>query len=190
MPEVMRALTSDKLIRVDAFLLPGHVSAIIGVRPYEFLSKVYKKNCVISGFEPIDILQSILMIIRQAKPKVEIQYSRIIEENGNPLARESVNKVFEKSRSMWRGIGCVEKSGLKVRMVYREFDAELKFHPVIKAPKDNVRCFCGYILKGMKTPYDCPSFAKTCTPENPAGACMVSSEGTCAAYYRYGNVRV
>jgi hydrogenase expression/formation protein HypD len=185
MPEVMEALTSDKLIKVDAFLLPGHVSVIIGVRPYEFLSKIYKKNCVISGFEPIDILQSILMILMQTKPKVEIQYSRIIEKSGNLLARKSINKVFEKSQSVWRGIGCVEKSGLKIRKAYKEFDAELKFNPKIKAPKDNIRCFCGYILKGTKTPYDCPSFARTCTPENPVGACMVSSEGTCAAYYKY-----
>ena len=186
MPEVMRALTSDKLIKVDAFLLPGHVSAIIGAHPYEFLSKVYKKNCVISGFEPIDILQSILMIVKQAHPKVEIQYSRIIEKSGNKLARDSVSKVFEKSPSIWRGIGPVKNSGLKIRKAYKEFDAELKFHPVIETPKDNIRCFCGYILKGLKTPYDCPSFAKACTPERPAGACMVSSEGTCAAYYKYG----
>ncbi|MDP2929769.1 MAG: hydrogenase formation protein HypD [Candidatus Omnitrophota bacterium] len=190
MPEVMEALTADKMIRVDAFLLPGHVSAIIGAHPYEFLSKIYKKNCVISGFEPIDILQSILMILRQIKPKVEIQYDRIIEKSGNPLAKKSINKVFEKSRSVWRGIGCVEKSGLKIRKACKEFDAELKFNPKIETPKDNIRCFCGHILKGTKTPYDCPSFARTCTPESPAGACMVSSEGTCAAYFRYGNVGV
>ena len=185
MPEVMEALVHDKLIKVDAFLLPGHVSAIIGVHPYEFLSKKYKKNCVISGFEPLDILQSILIIIRQKIPKVKIQYNRIIEKNGNSLARKSLKKVFEKSPSVWRGIGCVNNSGLKIRSSYKDFDAELKFNPHIEAPKDNVRCFCGYILKGLKTPYDCPSFAKSCTPENPAGACMVSSEGTCAAYYRY-----
>jgi hydrogenase expression/formation protein HypD len=186
MPEVMKALTSDKLIKVDAFLLPGHVSAIIGMHPYEFLSKTYKKNCVISGFEPIDILQSILMIVKQVKPKVEIQYGRIIERSGNLLARKSIDKVFEKSSSEWRGIGRVKNSGLNIRKTYREFDAGLKFHPVIETPKENTRCFCGYILKGLKTPYDCPSFARTCTPEKPVGACMVSSEGTCAAYYKYG----
>lgn len=187
MPEVMKALTSDKSIRVDAFLLPGHVSAVIGAHPYEFLSKIYKKNCVISGFEPIDILQSILMIIRQDSPKVEIQYNRIIEKNGNLLAKKSINKVFEKSRSLWRGIGAVKSSGLKIRKSYRDFDAELKFCPVIKTPKDNTRCICGDILKGLKRPYDCSSFGVACTPENPVGACMVSSEGTCAAYYKYGS---
>jgi len=190
MPEVLEVLTCDKSIKVNAFLLPGHVSAIIGAKPYEFLSKVYKKNCVISGFEPIDILQSILMIIRQLKPKVEIQYDRIIEKNGNPLARNSIDKVFERSSSIWRGIGCVKKSGLRIRKAYKEFDAESRFKPKIKEPKDNKRCFCGYILKGLKTPHDCPLFAGTCTPENPVGACMVSSEGTCAAYYRYGKAEV
>ena len=185
MPEVLEALVSDKTIKADAFLLPGHVSAIIGVKPYEFLSKVYKKRCVISGFEPIDIMQSILMVVKQVKPKVEIQYNRIIEKNGNVLARKSIARAFEKCPSVWRGIGRVRKSGLKIRRSYKEFDAEVKFKPRIEEPKNNTKCFCGYILKGLKTPRDCPSFGKACTPENPAGACMVSSEGTCAAYYKY-----
>ena len=189
MPEVLEALVSDKTIKADAFILPGHVSAIIGVKPYEFLSKVYNKNCAISGFEPLDIMQSILMVIKQDAPKVQIQYSRVIEARGNILARKSIDKAFEKCPSVWRGIGLVKDSGLKIRSSYKDLDAESKFHPEIETPKDNIRCFCGYILKGIKTPRDCPSFARTCTPENPAGACMVSSEGTCAAYYRYGNVR-
>ncbi|MDP3790985.1 MAG: hydrogenase formation protein HypD [Candidatus Omnitrophota bacterium] len=186
MPEVMEALVRDKLTKVGAFLLPGHVSAITGISPYQFLSKKYNKNCVVSGFEPLDILQSILMVIKQAVPKVQIQYNRIIETNGNPLARKAINKVFEKCPSVWRGIGRVKDSGLKIKRSYKKFDAESKFRPKIEAPKDSIRCFCGYILKGLKTPYDCPSFARTCTPENPVGACMVSSEGTCAAYYKYG----
>ncbi len=185
MPEVMEALVRDKLIKVDFFLLPGHVSAITGTLPYRFLSSKYKKGSVVSGFEPLDILQSILMIVKQARPKVEIQYNRIIRKTGNPLARKSMNRVFEKCSSEWRGIGLVRNSGLKIKRSYREFDAEAKFKPEIDEPKDNIRCFCGYILKGLKTPYDCPSFARTCTPENPIGACMVSSEGTCAAYFKY-----
>jgi hydrogenase expression/formation protein HypD len=186
MPEVMESLVCDRLIKVDAFLLPGHVCAITGILPYQFLSKKYKKGCVVSGFEPLDILQSILMVVKPTVPKVQIQYNRIIEKDGNPLARKSVDQVFEKCPSAWRGIGCVKNSGFKIRRSYSEFDAELKFRPRIKAPKDNIRCLCGYILKGVKTPYDCPSFARACTPENPIGACMVSSEGTCAAYYKYG----
>jgi hydrogenase expression/formation protein HypD len=141
---------------------------------------------VISGFEPLDIMQSMLMVVKQDTPKVQIQYNRIIEKCGNVLAQKSIDKVFEKCPSVWRGIGIVRNSGLKIRSAYRDLDAELKFRPKIAAPKDSIRCFCGYILKGVKTPRDCPSFAKRCTPENPAGACMVSSEGTCAAYYKYG----
>lgn len=186
MPKVLEALVADNLIKVDGFLLPGHVSAIIGSMPYQFLSKVYKKRCVISGFEPLDILQSILMLLEQKTPKIEIQYNRIIEKNGNVLARKAIEKVFERSSSIWRGIGLVPSSGLKIKKEYKDFDARLKFRPSITAPRDNVKCFCGDVLKGIKTPYNCPSFAKICTPENPVGACMVSSEGTCAAYYRYG----
>jgi hydrogenase expression/formation protein HypD len=185
MPEVLEALVADKTIKADAFLLPGHVSAVIGVKPYEFLSKIYKKNCAISGFEPLDIMQSILMVIKQGTPKVQIQYNRVIEKDGNILARKSIAKVFERCPSVWRGIGSVKDSGLKIKSSYKDHDAELRFHPKIEEPKDNIRCFCGYILKGVKTPRDCPSFARTCTPENPMGACMVSSEGTCAAYFKY-----
>jgi hydrogenase expression/formation protein HypD len=126
------------------------------------------------------------MVAKQVSPKIEVQYKRIIENNGNALARKSMSAVFEKCDSAWRGIGCVKGSGLKIKKSYKTYDAELKFSPRIEEPKDNTRCFCGYILKGTKTPYDCPSFARACTPENPAGACMVSSEGTCAAYYKYG----
>lgn len=185
MPEVLKELVSDGSMKVDAFLLPGHVSAIIGSKPYGFLSRIYKKNCVISGFEPLDILQSILMIIKQKAPKVEIQYNRVIENSGNPLARKSLTEVFEKCASEWRGLGEVRKSGLKIKRSYKEFDAELKFKPVIKKPRDNAKCFCGHVLKGIKTPYECPSFGRVCTPEDPIGACMVSNEGTCAAYYKY-----
>ena len=190
MPEVLEALVSDGTINVDGFLLPGHVSAITGSTPYEFLSVKYKKRCVISGFEPLDIMQSVLMLIRQKSPAVEIQYKRIISEEGNPLARKTTAKVFEKNSSVWRGIGMVEKSGLKIKNSYKEFDADTKFRPKPKMSKENLNCFCGYILKGLKTPYDCRLFAKVCTPERPAGACMVSSEGTCAAYYRFGNIKV
>ena len=186
MPEVMEALVKDGSIKVDAFLLPGHVSAIIGIKPYGFLSKTYKKRCVISGFEPLDIMQSILMIIRQDRPKIGVQYKRVIEKDGNLLARNGMSETFEKCPSDWRGIGRVKDSGFKIRKPYAAFDAERRFRPRIEEPKDNKRCFCGYILKGTKTPYDCPSFARTCTPENPAGACMVSSEGTCAAHYKFG----
>lgn len=187
MPKVLEELVSDGTINVDGFLLPGHVSVIIGSRPYKFLSNKYKKHCVISGFEPLDIMQSVLMLIKQKVPKVGIQYKRIIDDAGNILARQSIAKVFEKAPSFWRGIGKVDGSGLKIKKIYKDFDAEEKFKPKVADSKENLKCFCGYILKGLKTPYDCPSFARVCTPENPAGACMVSSEGTCAAYFKYGS---
>lgn len=186
MPEVLERLVSDGTIKVDEFLLPGHVSAVIGARAYKFLSARYKKGCVISGFEPLDILQSILMLIKQDVPSVEIQYNRIISEDGNPLAQEAISEVFEKDKSVWRGIGEVPGSGLKIRSPYKKFDAQTRFNPRPENSKENPNCFCGYILKGLKTPYDCRLFGKVCTPEKPAGACMVSSEGTCAAYYKYG----
>ncbi|MDP3730568.1 MAG: hydrogenase formation protein HypD [Candidatus Omnitrophota bacterium] len=186
MPEALEALVSGGTINVDGFLLPGHVSAITGQEPYGFLSAKHRKRCVISGFEPLDIMQAILMLVRQSAPAVEVQYKRIIGREGNPLARKIVAKIFEKSPSVWRGIGTIKKSGLKIKSGYKEFDAEVKFHPKPKMSKENPNCFCGYILKGLKTPYDCRLFAKACTPEKPVGACMVSSEGTCAAYYKYG----
>jgi hydrogenase expression/formation protein HypD len=186
MPEVLKMLVIDSSIKVDAFLLPGHVSAIIGLEPYRFLSAGYKKRCVISGFEPVDILQSILMLIKQDKPALQVQYNRVISRNGNPLARKSIDDVFEKTSSAWRGLGNVKNSGLKIKNTYKGFDAGFKFDPDIKKPKNNARCLCGHVLKGLKTPLDCPYFAKKCTPDNPIGACMVSGEGTCAAYYKYG----
>ncbi|MFA6141881.1 MAG: hydrogenase formation protein HypD [Candidatus Omnitrophota bacterium] len=185
MPEALKILAQDKDVKVDGFLLPGHVSAIIGSRPYGFLAKEFGKRCVIAGFEPIDILQSVLMLIRQKTPKIDIQYTRIIDKSGNGLAQQKAKKVFIKIGSSWRGIGIIERSGLKIRKEFSKFDAERKFNPKIEKPREDKGCFCGQILRGMKTPLDCRLFGKICTPENPVGACMVSSEGACAAYYKY-----
>jgi len=185
MPEALKLLAGDENLKVDGFLLPGHVSAIIGAKPYEFLAKTFKKRCVIAGFEPIDIMQSILMLIEQKKPDIAIQYTRIISKTGNKLAQESIRKVFEKTSSSWRGLGVIEKSGLKIKKEFRAFDAEVKFNPKILPGKDNLGCICGDVLKGIKTPLECKLFGRLCIPENPVGACMVSSEGACAAYYKY-----
>jgi len=185
MPEALEALVKDKGVKIDGFILPGHVSAIIGTRPYRLLSKVYKKRCVVSGFEPLDILESVLMLVRQDTPDVEAQYKRIINRLGNALARKSIETVFEKADSQWRGIGLVKKSGLRIRKEYSGFDAEKRFNIKVKSLEDNPGCACGDVLKGIKTPLDCKLYAKVCNPENPVGACMVSSEGTCAAYYKY-----
>jgi len=186
MPEALKALVTDKALDIDGFLLPGHVSAIIGTRPYEFIAAIYKKRCAVAGFEPLDIMQAILMLVRQEKPKVDVQYTRIIEKGGNPIAMRTMKKVFRKTTSEWRGIGNIRNSGLKIRDEFSDFDAEKKVKVEVKKSRENRGCICGEVLKGIKTPLNCKLFGKICKPENPVGACMVSSEGTCAAYYRYG----
>ncbi len=185
MPEVMDALLKDGTVRVDGFLLPGHVSAVIGSRPYGFLARRYKKRCVIAGFEPADILQAVLMLIRQKRPAVEIQYKRIVEDLGNPLAMRAMKEVFRSADSSWRGMGIVKKSGLVIRKEFSSFDAERKFDIKIRPPKEDKRCICGLVLKALAAPGDCKLFGRQCTPEHPVGACMVSGEGTCAAHYKY-----
>jgi hydrogenase expression/formation protein HypD len=184
MPEALKTLTEDPRLNIDGFLLPGHVSVIIGITPYLFLPR-WNKRCVVAGFEPLDILQAILMLVKQRTPKVEIQYTRMMNKNGNALARESMKKVFEEYPSVWRGIGAIKKSGLKIRKEFSDFDTDKKFIPKISKPKENRACICGDVIKGVKAPPECKLFGKLCDPEHPVGACMVSSEGTCAAYYKY-----
>ncbi|MCX5678815.1 MAG: hydrogenase formation protein HypD [Candidatus Omnitrophica bacterium] len=186
MPEALRWLVADSRHGIDGFLLPGHVSAITGMKPYEFLAKEYNTGCVAAGFEPVDILQAILMLVNQSKPRVEIQYKRIITPLGNRLARSMTGMVFEKCSSVWRGIGEVKDSGLKIRREFSGFDAALKFKVKVTPAHENKVCICNMVLKGVKTPLECRLFGKRCTPDNPVGSCMVSSEGTCAAYYKYG----
>jgi len=185
MPEALHALAQDERLRIDGFLLPGHVSTIIGAKPYECLNKRYGTRCVIAGFEPLDIMQSILMLVAQRTPKVEIQYSRITSKAGNARAMKMIDAVFEEVDSMWRGIGNIKKSGLKIRRAYRHFDAGKKFVVEPGSIRENKGCMCGDVLKGIKTPSDCRLFGSSCTPMHPVGSCMVSSEGTCAAYYKY-----
>lgn len=184
----MKALVGDKEIAIDGFLCPAHVSTIIGTIPYNIIAERYKIGCVVTGFEPLDILQGILMIVEQIrarKPKVENQYNRVVRKSGNKRAIHLLDEVFVIKDSEWRGIGVIPKSGMVLKKKYSRFDAEEVFSlPAIKTKHDK-GCICGSILKGIKRPLDCKLFAKRCTPENPQGACMVSSEGTCAAYYKY-----
>lgn len=192
-PEALEALISDKQVKIDAFLCPGHVSAIIGSRPYDFIAKNYNIPCVISGFEAHDILESIIMIFDQIKkdePDVEIQYSRVVREEGNPEAVKSIYEVFKKVDSCWRGLGIIKGSGLRLKKKFLKFDAKINF-PVKKViSRELPGCECGEILKGLKKPYECRLFSKVCKPENPIGPCMVSSEGSCAAYYKYEKERL
>lgn len=186
MPEALGAIMAHGDTCIDGFLLPGHVCAITGMKPYEFLAKRYNTGCVVAGFEPVDILQAILMLMEQKAPIVEVQYKRIVDPLGNRLARKTIEKVFEKSPSVWRGMGKLKNSGLRIRKEFSGFDASLKFRVKTVRAREDKACLCGAVLKGIKTPADCKLFGKRCTPVNPVGSCMVSAEGTCAAYYKYG----
>jgi hydrogenase expression/formation protein HypD len=185
----LKALLDNPDLQLDGFIGPGHVSMVIGTEPYEFISQEYQKPIVISGFEPLDIIQSLWMVLQQIvenRCEVENQYNRLVEKMGNQVAIATMNKVFENRESFeWRGLGEIPKSGLKIRTEYAEFDAELKFTlPNLKAA-DHKACLCGEILKGVLKPWQCKVFGTACTPETPIGTCMVSSEGACAAYYKY-----
>jgi len=189
MPPALKTLISDKDVNLDGLILPAHVSAIIGSRPYGFISKTYKVPCVIAGFEPLDIMQGIYMLIKQSvkkKPEIEIQYDRVVKPAGNRLAQHLLKEVFKTVDSEWRGIGIIPSSGLAIRKDFRKFDSEenFKIKPPEK-PRDRKDCICGDVLKGKNIPTDCRLFGKGCTPERPVGPCMVSSEGACSAYFIY-----
>ncbi len=189
MPEPMAALTADPELKVDGYLCPAHVSAIIGAKGYEVLARDFHVPCVVTGFEPLDVLQGVQMLARQAisgEAQVEIQYSRIVKPEGNLKAQALLAEVFKPCDASWRGIGEIPHSGLCLRPEFAPFDAEVQFSVAVEAPKEHAGCLCGEILKGKVVPKDCKLFRTVCTPEDPVGACMVSSEGTCAAEYKYG----
>jgi len=192
-PEALELLLLDKEVEIDAFLCPGHVSAIIGSKPYNFIAEDYHIPCVISGFEPIDILESIATIIRQINKgisEVDIQYRRVVKEEGNPTAVKLIYEVFDKSDSVWRGLGNIPGSGLKLKKKFLKFDANTYFPVKRFKSREPAGCECGDVLKGIKKPAECRLFSKICKPENPVGPCMVSSEGSCAAYYKYEKLKV
>ncbi len=185
----MQALMESEDVKIDGFLCPGHVSITIGADAYKPIPEKYGVPCVVSGFEPLDILQSIYMIINQirsSESKVETQYKRVVCDKGNKVSQELLSRVFEEAGAEWRGLGNIPGSGLKLKKKYDSFNAEKQFNLKIGESRENPACSCGEILKGIKKPSDCRLFGKACTPENPYGPCMVSTEGTCAAYYKYG----
>jgi hydrogenase expression/formation protein HypD len=188
-PPAMAAILQSAGNRVQGFLGPGHVCAVMGYREYEALSARYRVPIVITGFEPIDLLEGILMTVRQleeGRAEVENQYVRTVSREGNKPARELIFEVFETSDRKWRGVGSIPKSGYKVRYEYREHDAERLFDVDAIATNESPVCISGLILRGLKKPSDCPAFGKECTPQSPLGATMVSAEGACSAYYQYG----
>lgn len=179
--------------RIDGFLGPSHVSAVIGSRPYEAAAATYRKPVVVCGFEPLDVMQSVLMLIRQVndrRAEVENEYTRVVTRDGNLKAQGLVDQVFELREAFeWRGLGSVERSALRLRERYAEFDAEKRFSISPKQSREVKSCECPSILRGVKKPTDCKLFGTVCTPDNPMGSCMVSSEGACAAYWSYGRFR-
>ena len=186
----LRALLESPDLRLDAFIGPGHVSTIVGARPFEFIPADYAKPVVIAGFEPLDILQAIAMILRQLRDDrcvVENQYTRVVPHEGNLRALEVMAEVFElRPHFEWRGLGFISHSGLKLSQAYAELDAERRFSVPGVRVADPKACQCGEVLKGVIKPWECKVFGTACTPERPIGTCMVSSEGACAAYYNFG----
>jgi hydrogenase expression/formation protein HypD len=189
-PPIMKAILEAGETRIDGIICPGHVSAIIGSRPYEGIPRDYGIACAITGFSETDILWGVEMLVGQIekqRPRVEIAYRRAVQPEGNLKAQELMARVFEKSEANWRGIGPVSGSGLRIKQEFQEFDAEISLAIPEIDSRESPGCICGEILRGLKTPANCPLFKKSCTPEHPVGPCMVSAEGACSAYYLYGD---
>ena len=188
----IKAILDSPELTLDGFLGPGHVSMVIGTRPYEFIARHYHRPVVVTGFEPLDVLQSIWMVLRQIKDgrcEIENQYTRVVLEEGNAAGLEAVGRVFELREFFeWRGLGSIDHSGIRIREAYWQYDAERKFAVPALRIADPKSCQCGEVLKGVIKPWQCKVFGTACKPETPLGALMVSSEGACAAYYQYGDL--
>jgi hydrogenase expression/formation protein HypD len=196
-PAAMRAILAtegEEGVRLDGFVGPAHVSTIIGTEPYRQVAAEYRKPVVIAGFEPLDVMQSILLLVRQVnegRAEVENQYIRAVRPNGNERAQAAIAEVFAlRDRFEWRGLGWVPHSALRLRPEHARFDAEVRFGLETPSASDNPACECGAILRGVKRPAECKLFGTACTPESPMGSCMVSSEGACAAHWTYGRFRM
>ncbi|HEX9972246.1 MAG TPA: hydrogenase formation protein HypD, partial [bacterium] len=187
-PPALTALMENKKVAVNGFICPGHVSVIIGAQAYETVAQDYQIPCVIAGFEPVDILQSILMLVEQiekGRAEVEIAYKRGVTYDGNKRARDILAQVFNSCDTDWRGLGMIPQSGLKIRADYKKFNAQHRFDLSVEDVMEPEGCACGEVLCGILSPIECVLFGKGCTPDDPIGPCMVSTEGTCAAYYKY-----
>jgi hydrogenase expression/formation protein HypD len=190
-PPVMQAILRQGEIHLDGIICPGHVSAIIGSAPYQAIAADYGIACVITGFEPLDIILGVDLLVRQIearRPQVEIAYRRAVRPEGNTHALALMERVFKVTSADWRGMGIIPESGLKMRDEFREYDAEQAFDLVPVETREAEGCICAEILRGLKTPPGCPLFGSACTPEHPVGPCMVSAEGACSAYYLYSDI--
>jgi hydrogenase expression/formation protein HypD len=189
MPVPMEILTADPELNLSGYLCPAHVSTVIGGKAYAPLAEKFHIPCVVTGFEPADVMQGIEMLLAQVladEGRVEIQYKRAVTWEGNPKAQAILERVFTPCNTAWRGLGVLPGSGLSIRSELSGFDAEKVLNLTVSEGLENPACLCGEVLKGKLSPFDCPLFGGACTPEVPVGACMVSSEGTCAAAYKYG----
>lgn len=192
-PPALEFIACSPQIKVNGFILPGHVSTIIGSKPYESIAQKYHIPGCITGFEPIDILIGIKKLVEQITKKeaiIDIEYKRVVKPEGNQIALKMIEKVFQPIDSFWRGIGKIPKSGLTLKKEFERFDATKRYDIKILKSREPAGCLCGKILLGVKIPPECPLFGKKCTPGSPIGACMVSSEGSCAAYYKYGDYKI
>ncbi len=190
-PPALKVLLDSPDLKIDGFILPGHVTVIIGTQPYEFIAADYKIPAVVTGFEAEDILQAIAMLLEQiasGRSEIEIQYTRVVKREGNQKAMALIHAYFEPCDANWRGIGVIPGSGLKLRDTVSRYDVSRVFNLEIPDGQEPKGCQCGQVLRGIKIPTDCRLFGKACTPEHPVGACMVSTEGSCAAYYKYSGV--
>ena len=190
-PPALNALLNAPEVQIDGFILPGHVSTIIGLKPYAFLAADYHKPSVVTGFDAMDILNGVLMLLRQIadnRAAVENAYAKVVREEGNPRAVSLLQEFFEPEDAYWRGIGILPDSGLKLKEKYGHRDIMKKYSITIPDGREPKACSCGDVLKGIKIPTDCALFGKACTPDKPVGACMVSTEGSCAAYYKYAGI--
>lgn len=193
-PHALKAILESGQTRIDGFLCPGHVSAIIGSKPYQFIPEKYQIPCVIAGFEPLDILESIVMLLEQIRDhkkdgsafSVQTEYRRGVPDAGNPSALAMLDKVTEPCPAEWRAIGSIPETGLCFRQEYSAFDASKRFYIKVEPAIEPQGCICGQVMMGLHQPDECPMFGKKCTPESPVGPCMVSSEGACAAWHKYG----
>ncbi|CZE49012.1 hydrogenase formation protein HypD [Campylobacter geochelonis] len=187
-PAPVRAIMDDEDVKIDAFLGPSHVSVITGSKAYESIANEYKKPIAVSGFEPLDIMDSVLNLVRQQNAKtheVYNEYKRVVKDGGNTTAQNLVSKYLKPCDFQWRGLGTIPQSGMKLRDEFKNLDAREVFDCSVESKGENKACICGEILRGKAKPYDCKVFGKVCNPQNPLGSCMVSGEGACAAYFKY-----
>jgi hydrogenase expression/formation protein HypD len=186
----IRAILDSPDLRLDGFIGPGHVSTVIGLRPYRFIARVYRRPVVVSGFEPLDVLQGVYLVLKQlaeGRSEVENQYARVVRPDGNPLALRAIAQTMQlRTTFEWRGLGFISQSALKLRPEFADWDAEVRFDVPGVRVADPKACQCGEVLKGVIKPWQCKVFGTACTPDHPIGTCMVSSEGACAAYYNFG----